>query len=119
MEKVIHVDDKAIKVKCTAATYIKYRKEFTEDLFTSLQDISKGMGEDGAIPPGAVATMLQAMYIMAKQADPSIKASFEDWIDQFSLLSPLTGATELFNMLMADQNTLEEEKKSSNQLSEE
>lgn len=115
MEKVIKIGDKDIKVKSSAATYIKYRRIFKEDLFRTLQDMTKDIGDDGTIPEGAVATLLQAAYVMAQQADPKITNDFEIWVDQFELLDSINGIQDVFGMLMGDQVTIDEAKKKNDQ----
>lgn len=119
MEKVITIGDKDIKLRSSAATYIKYRRVFKEDLFKTLQDMTKEMGEDGDIPDGAVAVLLQAAYIMALQADPKMTMDLETWLDQFELLDSIHGIQGVFEMLMGDQNTIDEAKKKNDQPSEE
>lgn len=118
MEKVINIDGKDIKLRCSAATYIKYRSVFKEDLFTQLQDISKNIGEGESIPDGALATMYQAAYIMAMQGDKNLKVDFETWMDQFELTSSIQGVQGVLSLLMGDQETIDEAKKKDTQLSE-
>ena len=118
MEKVIKIGDKDVKLKSSAATYIKYRRVFKEDLFKTLQDMTKEIGDDGAIPDGAVAVLLQAAYIMAGQADPKINCDIETWLDQFELIDSINGIQGVFEILMGDQVTIDEAKKKSDQLSD-
>ena len=118
MEKVIKIGDKEVKLKSSAATYWKYRKVFTEDLFRTLQDMTKDLGDDGTIPDGAVAVLLQAAYIMAGQADPKMNMDIETWLDQFELMDSINGIQGVFEMLMNDQVTIDEAKKKNDQLSE-
>ncbi len=115
MEKVLVIDGKEIKCRCSAATYIKYRSEFKEDLFTQLQDMAKNIGTDGTIPEGALALLFQATYIMAKQADASLKVPFEEWIDQFSLVGSIEGIQGIYDLLLGDQATIDEPKKKNDQ----
>lgn len=119
MEKVIQIGNKDIKLRSSAATYIKYRRVFKEDLFKTLQDMTKQIGEDGDIPDGAVAILLQAAYIMAGQADPKMTSDIETWLDQFELLDSINGIQGVFEMLMGDQVTIDEAKKKNDQLSAE
>ena len=117
MEKVITIDGKDIKCRCSAATYIKYRSVFKEDLFTELQKMASQIGDDGAIPEGALATLFQAAYIMALQGDPKLKVDFETWIDQFDLIGSIQGVQEIYPLLLGDHETIEEPKKKEEQQS--
>lgn len=117
MEKVIKIGNKDIKLRSSAATYIKYRRTFKEDLFRTLQDMSKEIGDDGTIPDGAVGTLFQAAYIMAGQADPKMNMDLDSWLDQFELLDSINGVQDVFGMLMGDQATIDEAKKKNDQQS--
>ena len=118
MEKVIKIGEKDIKLRSSAATYIKYRRVFKEDLFKTLQEMSKEIGDDGNIPDGAVATLFQAAYIMACQADPKMTMDIDTWLDQFELLDSINNIQGVFEMLMGDQLTIDEAKKKNDQPSE-
>lgn len=117
MEKVVKIGDKDVKLRSSAATYIKYRREFKEDLFKTLQGMTKDLGDNGEIPDGAVAVLLQAAYIMAGQADPNMKKDFDSWLDQFELLDSVN-TQGVFEMLMGDQVTIDEAKKKNDQQNE-
>ena len=119
MEKVIQIGNKDVKLRSSAATYIKYRRVFKEDLFKSLQDMSKEIGDEGNIPDGAVAILLQAAFIMAQQADPKTTTDIDTWLDQFELIDSINGIQGVFELLMGDQVTIDEAKKKKNQPSEE
>lgn len=119
MEKIITIDGKDFNCRCSAATYIKYRSIFKEDLFTQMQDLAKNIGEDGTIPEGAVAMLLQATYVMALQGDPKMKVSFEEWLDQFSLMGPMNGMQGVYELLLGDQQGIDEAKKKNDQQSAE
>ena len=119
MEKVITIDGIDVKCRCSAATYIKYRTMFKSDLFTELQDMAANIGEDGRIPDGAVAVLLQATYIMALQGDTSLKIPFEDWLEQFSLMGTVEGIQGIYELLLGDQATIDKAKKKNDQPSAE
>lgn len=119
MEKVITIDGKDIKCRCSAATYIKYRNVFKEDLFTQLQESAKNFGDEGMIPEGTVAILLQAAYIMALQGDKNEKRNFEEWLDQFELMGTVNGIQGVYELLLGNQITIDEAKKKKDQLSAE
>lgn len=116
MERTVVIDGKEVALRCSGATYIKYRNLFKQDLFAELQKISSQVGDDGAVPDGAIGTLLQATYVMAVQADPKLQqTSFEDWLDQFSLIGSLEGIHGVYELLGGDQETIENPKKKSDQ----
>ena len=114
-EKVIRLGEKEVALRCSGATYIKYRNEFKADLFVELQKFSDT--EDGVLPDGAMETLLRATYIMAKQANPGIKENLEEWLDQFELMETV-GLQEAFELIVSGNTTLDEAKKNNNQQSE-
>lgn len=119
MQKEIIVDGIPVQMKSTGATYIKYRNAFHKDLFKELQAIGQAVQDGEQMPEGAVETLLRAAYIMAQQATPSDKRSFEEWLDQFSLLGSIENVQGVYALLLADRETLEEPKKKNDQPSAE
>lgn len=116
MEKVIKIDGKDVALRASGATYIRFRNMFHKDLFVELQNISATVSEDGTMPDGALEVLLQATYVMATQATPDLKeTSFEDWLDQFSLMGSVEGIQGVYALLGADQETLESPKKKNEQ----
>lgn len=113
-ERIVMIDGKEVALRCSGATYIKYRNEFKSDLFVELQKFADT--EDGNLPDGAMETLLRATYVMAKQADKKIKDSFEDWLDQFDLLGSVTGLQDALELIMGSNLTLDEAKKNNEQL---
>lgn len=118
MIKVIQIGNREVKLQSNAATYIKYRRMFNEDLFKALQDMSKEVGGNGNIPDGAVAILLQAAFVMARQADGNITDDFELWLEQFELMDSIVGIQGVFEMLTGDQVTIDEAKKKKDLLNE-
>ena len=112
-ERIVNIDGKEVALRCSGATYIKYRNEFKSDLFTELQKFSEGDGE--TLPEGAMETLLKATYVMAKQADPTIKENFEDWLDQFDLMGSVTGIKDVLELITGNNLTLDEAKKNNDQ----
>lgn len=119
MTKEVIIDGISVSLKCSAATYIKYRSLFHEDLFTGLQKIGEQIADGQALPEGAVEVLLKATYIMALQGNPKEKRGFEDWLDQFSLKASLDGIGEVYDLLLGDQEPIEEAKKKNDQPSAE
>lgn len=116
-ERVVVIDKKEVALRCSGATYIKYRNEFKSDLFVELQKFSDN--ETGMLPDGAMETLLRATYVMAKQADKNIKENFEDWLDQFDLIGSVSGLQDVLELITGSNLTLDEAKKNNDQQSEE
>ena len=115
-EKIVKIDGREVALRCSGATYIKYRNEFKSDLFVELQKF--GENEDGTLPDGAMETLLKATYVMAKQANKDIKENFEDWLDQFDLIGSVSGLEDVLNLIMGNNVTLDEAKKNNDQQNE-
>lgn len=100
MEKVINMNGTDVKLKCTAATPMKYRMLFGTDMF---QDVMKFQGMQGGPEAqmsgmsGGLEVMNQMCYAMAKQADPGI-ADFEEWLDQFGMADIMMHAGDILEL---------------------
>ena len=119
MEKVVLIENREIPMKATAATYIKYRSLFHEDLFTALQKVGESVADGEKMPDGAIDCLMKASYVMACQANPKERRSFEDWFDQFSLMGALDGVGAVYELLLGDKEPIEEAKKNKDQPSAE
>lgn len=113
MVKTIKIGDKDVALRSSGATYIKFRNEFKKDLFVELNKINKSAVEnDGELPDFAIETLLEATYIMMKQANKDVTKSFEDWLDEFELVESLQGLEGVLTMLNEDkQDTTVDAKK--------
>lgn len=118
-EKIVQIDGKDVALRCSGATYIKYRTTFKKDLFVEMQKMGESVTEDGMLGEGAIEVMLRATYIMARQADSSIDIDFEEWLDQFSLMGAVEGIEGVYELLLGDRETLDEAKKNNDQMSAE
>lgn len=83
MRKTITIDGKDVELKATASTLRKYRNWFGRDLihdFTKVRDTLERSQESS----GEIIEIIQNLtYTMARQANDSIPASVDDWLDQF------------------------------------
>lgn len=87
MDKVLNIDGRDIGFRVTASTPMRYRHRFSRDIFEDLVSIKNKFvkGEDFALSDLEAFEYLS--YIMAKQYDPSIPDTPEDWLDTFELFS--------------------------------
>lgn len=118
MLKTVTIGGKEVALRSSGATYIKFRNEFKKDLFVELNKINKSAVEsDGELPDFAIETLLEATYVMMKQANKNINVSFEDWLDDFELIDSLQGIDAVLLMLNEDKEeaTVDAKKKSDQQ----
>lgn len=83
MIKTVTIAGKPVDLKATGATLIKYRNQFGRDLITDIQTVQKAFETDGAIDGETFNIVANLTYTMAKQADKTITASLEEWLDEF------------------------------------
>lgn len=92
METTIRIDGRDVRFKATAAVPMLYRRQFKRDMLTDMRRVAQAMdrkaetGED--IPVELLSLFEHMAYIMARHADPNMKASSpEEWLDGFQTLS--------------------------------
>lgn len=90
-QKTVRIDGRDIVLKATARTPRLYRQLFGRDM---IQDMAKlrdayGRKQSEDVDLSAVdLTMFENLaYTMAKQGDPSIPDSPDDWLDTFGMFS--------------------------------
>ena len=87
MERTINIDGRDVKFKATAATIRNYRSLFGRDLLMDFQELQKGMASDESLSAEALTIFENLAFIMAKQADPTIPDSADEWLDGFDMFS--------------------------------
>ena len=127
-ERIVQIDGQEIKMRISGATPILYRNEFKKDMFVQMQELDKGevvYDDEGnavavSLPDGAVETLLELAYILARQGDSKLKVSFIEWLDRFSFDSLTNGDAfgSVLLMIRGDEEPIVEEKKSQDQQSE-
>ena len=119
--QIIKIDGKEIPMRISGATPILYRNEFHKDMLVSMTELNKSNvdGDTLTIPDGAIETLLEMAYIMAKQGDPSLKTPYVEWLDSISFEAILNGGVleAVMNMFNADEQTIVEDKKKADQQS--
>lgn len=119
--KTVLIDGMEVALRCSGATPIYYRSHFHGDLLVEFNRLIAGQGtdEDGVnaedLPDGAIELLIKAGYIMARQADPTEKRTFEEWADQFSLMGLMNDIGVIADMLIEDRHTEDEPKKNTDQ----
>lgn len=91
--KTFMIDGKEVPFRISGATPILYRNEFHKDMIVSMTELNKIQEDENAItiPEGAIESLLEMAYIMAKQGDTSMKKPFIDWLDEISFEAILNG----------------------------
>lgn len=87
MEKIIRIDEKDVKFKATAATIRKYRETFGRDLLMDFQTLQEQTGSGETLTVEALTIFENLAFTMAKQADPSIPDTADEWLDTFNMFS--------------------------------
>lgn len=109
MEKEIMIDGRAVPFKATARTPILYRSLYGKDIFKDLQKLSDEMKNaqdeesESTIGVDTLNIFVNVAHCMARQADKTVPADIEEWLDQFSMFSiyqVLPEILELWNLNM-------------------
>lgn len=118
MEKTINVGGKELKLKSTAGTLRIYRIKFKRDLMGDIAKLTKGMNKKGEVNFSVLDLELfeNIAYVMAWQADKSIPASIDEWLDGFDTFSIYEILPEILELWNMNNLTLERSKKNLNQV---
>ena len=120
--QIVTIDGKEIPMRISGATPILYRNEFHKDMLVSMSELNKTTTDETSItiPEGAVETLLEMAYIMAKQGDSKLKKPFVEWLDEMSFDAILSGGLleAVMKMFNNDEETIVEDKKKADQQSE-
>jgi hypothetical protein len=99
MEKILSYNGRDVRFKSTAALPLRYKAQFGRDLF---EDLRKMMPDN--VEPEArkvdIEIICNAIWALAKNADPSIKPPME-WYDEFESLPVFEWFTELWELMVA------------------
>ena len=113
MEKVIQIGAKEIKMTSNAATPVRYRNTFGEDLLTIL---TKGTTKAGVDMSVASDVAPKLAFIMAKSADKADMNGLSDemfisWLEQFEAMDIMNATEDIFSVYFGDSATNVESKK--------
>lgn len=87
MERTINIDGRDVKFKATAATIRNYRAMFGRDLLMDFQTLQKGVDSEETLSVDTLTIFENLAYVMAKQADPTIPDTADEWLDTFDMFS--------------------------------
>jgi hypothetical protein len=111
MDKTIMIDGKPVVFRKTAGTARRYQMQFQREFLDDLQklaDMQAQLAPDApketkarAVMGMETAWMYDIAFIMAQQADPSIRDELE-WLDRFESIDIYAVIGELIPMLVAE-----------------
>ena len=91
IERVITISGQEVPFRASASTPRLYRAKFKRDIFrdlTKLEGAYSKRTEDGdELQIEDLEIFENLAYIMALQADPSIPATIDEWLDRFDIFS--------------------------------
>lgn len=90
MERTITIGDTEVRFRGSARTAVLYYDLFQKDLFDEIQVMSSGQ-----ITGKAVTVLERVAYVMARQADPDLELTFDDWLDQFETIDMYSALPEI------------------------
>ena len=110
MYREIKIGEVSIPMKATAATALRYRHVFGQDLMTEFQNV----GQDTGL---GMSALQQLAFIMACAADPEKDMNklndevYMEWLDKFEPLDFAEAAEEIINLYVGNMKSLSEVKK--------
>ncbi len=110
MEKTINIDGRDVKFKATGATIRLYRQLVHADILADMQKLREEAGKD-VISAGALNIFENIAFVMAKQADPTIPDTPDEWLDTFGIFSIYQILPQIVELWGLNETTLSESKK--------
>lgn len=111
MDKVLNIGDKVVGFRCTASTPMRYRNRFGRDIFEDLLRLRDEVDKDEGFSIKSLESFEFLSYIMAKQYDPSIPDTPEDWLDNFEAFSIYEYLPEIMDLWAQNEFTTSTAKK--------
>ena len=119
MKKKVLIGTHEVELEANAATPIRFRNIFGEDLLTI---ISKGTVKGGIDLSVASQVASELVFIMAKTAERADmttlnKESMLEWLEQFEAMDVVDATEEIFSVYFGDSlSTVESKKKAKDEL---
>lgn len=111
MERTIQIGEQEVKFKATGATLRLYRQTFQRDILKDMEDLSKAHASGESMTAEALIMFENIAYIMAKQADPDIPDSADEWLDQFDMFSVYEILPQIIELWGINNLSISESKK--------
>ena len=118
LSKIVTIDDQAVEFKASAATPRMYRIKFRRDIIQDISKLKKAYAENQTNSEEFAIADLEIFenvaYIMAKQANPAIENTIEEWLDQFNMFSIYQVLPEILMLWMLNEESQVDAKKNLN-----
>ncbi len=111
MEKTIKIDGRDVKFKATAATIRTYRQLTGRDLLIDMQKLQSSAGSGNGLSSEALNLFDYIAYVMARQADDTIPAQADEWLDSFEMFSIYTVLPQIIELWRLNEMTTSQPKK--------
>ena len=111
MDRVLNIDGRGIGFRVTASTPMRYRHKFNRDIFDDLVNIKDEFVKGENFSLSVLEAFECLAYIMAKQYDPSIPETPEEWLDQFETFSIVEIYPEILDLWVQNEHTTSTAKK--------
>lgn len=111
MDKVLNINGKSVGFRSTASTPMRYRNRFGRDIFDDLLAIQNDLKKEEGFSLKSLEAFEFLSYTMAKQYDPSIPDTPEDWLDEFESFSIYEYLAEIMDLWARNESTTSEAKK--------
>lgn len=111
MDRVLVIDGKEVGFRVTASTPMRYRHMFGRDIFEDLQKIRAEFIKGEGFSLANLEAFEYLSYIMAKQYDPDIPDTPEDWLDEFEIFGIVDVYPEIFQLWVDNEKTTSAAKK--------
>lgn len=87
MTQNITIDGRAVPFSATASTIRRYRRDFGRDLLLDFKALQEEIDSDHELTASALTIFEDLAYTMAKQADPNLPPTPDEWLDTFEMFS--------------------------------
>lgn len=112
MEKSIEIDGRNVKFKATGATIRLYRQMYNRDILMDMDRLQKETNAEGQrLSADALVIFENIAYLMAKQADPGIPDTADEWLDEFNMFSIYKILPQIISLWGISSLSLSESKK--------
>ena len=116
MQKILKIDNKDVGFKTSALTVRLYRKHFGRDFIVDIDrlrlNVSKaGSDEESRLDALDLEIFENVAWIMAKQYDPTIPDTPEDWLDSFEFFGIVEISPEIIELWAENERTTSTAKK--------
>ena len=115
MEKMIKVGDREVAFKATGDTPRLYRRAFTSEFFSDITALQTALTEfrkqSKPMPVQTLEIFENVAYIMAKQADPNVPDTPDEWLDGFDMFSIYEILPQIVALWGVNMQTTSESKK--------